>query len=209
MIYASVKNAYVKKIERGYNFLCWAIDLHGTIALPSYDKDEEIVEFYPGAIEALRYMSESDAHRLILWTSTHPHKYDMVLAQLGEFGVHFDYINENPEFKSNSLCDFSEKFAFDILLDDKAGFVPDGNAWAGLAKMVQCFDFANMVFGRELVVSQHGMMESITKYSLVDQPEKTAIISGNEMVANGVTFEGDEKLLLQKLMVWFAGGELT
>ena len=33
-----------------------------------------------------------------------------------------DLINNNPEFKKTDICDFTEKFYFDILLDDKAGF---------------------------------------------------------------------------------------
>lgn len=190
MISTSIRNAYFKKIEREYGFLCWAIDLHGTIAIPSYDKDEELVEFYPGAVETLKYMSESDAHRLILWTSTHPNKYDMVLDQLSDLGVNFDYINENPEFKSNTLCDFSEKFAFDILLDDKAGFSPECFYWNSVMRCVKTFDRANRILGGELVCVENGMMDSIIKYTLLDIPEKTVMISDGKLHMNGKVIDG-------------------
>ena len=48
-----------------------------------------------------------------------------VLTASGTFGygIEFDYINENPECKDTALCSFAQKFFFDILLEDKAGFV--------------------------------------------------------------------------------------
>ena len=40
------------------------------------------------------------------------------------YGIKFDYINENPLEVNSELSDFSKKFYFNILLDDKAGFYP-------------------------------------------------------------------------------------
>ena len=37
-------------------------------------------------------------------------------------GINFTYINDNPEYIGNDYADFSKKFYYNILLDDKAGF---------------------------------------------------------------------------------------
>jgi hypothetical protein len=36
--------------------------------------------------------------------------------------LNFNAINCNPECPSTDLCDFQDKFYFNFLLDDKAGF---------------------------------------------------------------------------------------
>lgn len=41
---------------------------------------------------------------------------------LQQNGVIVDFVNCNPDCPTIPLCDFSEKFYFDVLLDDKAGF---------------------------------------------------------------------------------------
>jgi hypothetical protein len=38
------------------------------------------------------------------------------------FDLNFNGINCNPECPSTDLCDFQDKFYFNFLLDDKAGF---------------------------------------------------------------------------------------
>ena len=37
-------------------------------------------------------------------------------------GVSFDFFNENPLCESTELCNFKDKFYFNVLIDDKAGF---------------------------------------------------------------------------------------
>ena len=43
-------------------------------------------------------------------------------------GIHFDYINENPEVGNSSFQDFSVKLYFNVGIDDKFGFDP-GTDW--------------------------------------------------------------------------------
>jgi hypothetical protein len=62
--------------------------------------------------------------KLILWTSSHRPVIDNALEFLRKKGIFFDYVNENPDIDNDKLCDFSDKFYFDVLLDDKAGFYP-------------------------------------------------------------------------------------
>jgi len=201
----SIERAHRKKVQRGYKFLCWAIDLHGTIAVPSYDLDEKRVTLYQGAKEALRYLSDSDAHKLILWTSTHPVKYDAVIAQLSNMDIHFDYINENPEFDSTELTSFTEKFAFDILLDDKAGFIPECFDWNSVYNNAKAFDQANIVMGDSLVRMETIMMDSLVKYTLLGAVEKEAFISDGKLGMNGKVTEGSAEELRDAISKWFSG----
>ncbi len=136
------KEAMAKMIERGHVQLYVAVDVHGTIIKPSKmtvmqvadgaDLPSEVVcscgvtpefEYYPYAQEVLRRMSDAPFVRLILWTSTQ-NTCDLV-KELERGGVFVDYLNQNPDFQFTPYADFSKKFYFDILLDDKAGFEPE------------------------------------------------------------------------------------
>lgn len=37
----------------------------------------------------------------------------------------FEYLNHNPEVSNTENSNYCHKFYFDILLEDKAGFLPD------------------------------------------------------------------------------------
>ena len=83
-------------------------------------------EYYNDSAEhALQVMSENDNICLIMYTSTYPDMIEKYVEFFAERGIRFDYINENPECKSNEISDFSKKIYFDILLDDHAGFDPE------------------------------------------------------------------------------------
>jgi hypothetical protein len=113
------------------------VDLHGTVFKPSKKtqkceswekeittKDSGAVP-YRFAIETLRLISSHSNWKLILWTSTQQDHAQMYKALLADNLVTIHYINENPECKNNNYADFSEKFCFDLLIDDKAGFEPE------------------------------------------------------------------------------------
>ena len=46
-----------------------------------------------------------------------------------ENGIHFDYINENPEVDNNELGNFDKKLYFNIGIDDKFGFDAENGDW--------------------------------------------------------------------------------
>jgi hypothetical protein len=72
---------------------------------------------------------------LILFTSSHDEYVKEYLDIFKQLGVYFKYHNENPECPSTDIGDFSRKFYFNVLLDDKAGFDPL-NDWGKIRKLL-------------------------------------------------------------------------
>jgi len=127
-----IKRVMVQKEVRKWDNLYWAIDLHDTVITGKYNKFNDGSELYPHAKEVLDYLYNSKVHRTILWTSSYE---DAVSDILNRFDLKFHYFNINPECSNNQLCDFSKKFYFNILLDDKAGF--DGTVdWLEIKKVL-------------------------------------------------------------------------
>ena len=119
----NLENAVKRMKERDYKRLYWAVDLHGTIIEGKFSKWNEGREFYPDCKEVLNVLHNRPDMCLILWTSSQKDSTEDMLKWFKEHGIHFDYVNENPEMPVGHFCDFTRKFAFDILLDDKAGFL--------------------------------------------------------------------------------------
>jgi len=116
-----VERAFAKMKERNWDCIYFAIDVHGTFIKSTYKKDTHF-EFYPGAEEVLKYMSTRPDIKMIMYTSSHASYTDCLFEELISKHIYFDYINENPEVETNKISDFSIKFHFDVILDDKAGF---------------------------------------------------------------------------------------
>lgn len=136
------EDAITRIRERGFDTLYVAIDVHGTIIRPSCRTEiwnnedgkghHEVVwgnhvpdfTFYHDAIKALTILSDNPHIKIILWTSTQKVRFLIeTIERLA--GIHIDYLNQNPDFQFNAYADFSKKFCFDVLLDDKAGFEPE------------------------------------------------------------------------------------
>jgi hypothetical protein len=118
----NIEKAFQKKKVRGYEKIYIAIDLHDVIIEGKFSRLNEGREFYPLAKEILQLWTARKDIVLILWSSSHQDALDDITKWFDEHSIRFDYYNENPDFPSNELCDFSKKFAFDIFLEDKAGF---------------------------------------------------------------------------------------
>lgn len=126
MLSDAIKNAFNKKNSRGWDKwprLYVFIDLHDVIIPGTYTRNNDGRLFYPYAEEVLKRMSENKKFCLILWTSSHKDSINDILAWLKSYGILFDYVNENPEVKSTDLLNVEAKEYFDLLFDDKAGFV--------------------------------------------------------------------------------------
>lgn len=132
-------SSIVKAVDRTYKWVTehsppdnkaqtyWAIDLHSTVLKPDYQSKDIAKEPYPYALEVLRILSESPDDTLIMFTSS---KVDMTNKYKIFFllrGIAFKYLNSNPEVKTQPDghgC-FDDKFYFNVMLEDKAGFDPE------------------------------------------------------------------------------------
>lgn len=132
MIYKSIINAYVEKMQRKWEKLYFAIDLHGTIIQKYRGND---IFPYPHVKDVLIELSKMPDIVLILYTSTYVYNLKPFLSWCRENGVVFVYINENPDCSNNSTGDFSKKFYFNVLIDDRAGFDPE--EWIDVLRAVK------------------------------------------------------------------------
>lgn len=118
-------SAYRKMQVREWDKIYVAVDWHDTICRSNYDQNGAF-DFIDGAIEGLKALSDCKETNLILYTSSFSHVVDQFLLICErDHGIKFDAFNENPEVPNTEYGDFRDKFFFDILLDDKAGFDPE------------------------------------------------------------------------------------
>ena len=121
----NIQNTFEMKAQRNWPEIYICIDLHGTI-IPNGKSVDDVSDefvFYPDAKEVLQWMTNRKDIFLILWTSTPISKIDNVWDFFTANNIQFDYINSNSHAKNTARSDFSKKFYFNILLDDRAGFV--------------------------------------------------------------------------------------
>jgi|688.fasta_scaffold25700_2 hypothetical protein len=114
-----IQHVQKQKIERKWQKLYWAIDMHDTIITGTYNRFNDGAVIYPYAKETLDYLFNSPDHYTILWTSSYMTSIQDVVQR---FDLNFNGINCNPECPNTTLCDFQSKFYFNFVLDDKAGF---------------------------------------------------------------------------------------
>jgi hypothetical protein len=119
-----IERSYKIAKERGWDILYWAIDVHGTIQPGNY-KDSN-GPFYPYSLKVLKLLSDTPHIKLIFFTSTFKKEVDKLSELLlNKYDIKFDYLNENPEISNTAYGDYSTKFYFNVMLEDKAGFDPE------------------------------------------------------------------------------------
>jgi hypothetical protein len=122
MITRAIENCLRNAKEKGWDKTYWAFDIHGTILKPNYKRDEISREFYPHAIEVMQLLSKRTDIVKILYTCSYPHEIEEYLEYFAEHDIHFDHINRNPEITDGGYGYYKDKFYFNVLMDDKAGF---------------------------------------------------------------------------------------
>jgi hypothetical protein len=124
MIQRAITRAYQTMADRNWNTIYWAIDLHGTCLKSNYKStDFEFVN--QECIDALRFISSLPETSIIIWSSCHDRDIDKVWTMFKEHGIIPHYFNENTAVENTATGNFSSKFYFSVLLDDKAGFNPE------------------------------------------------------------------------------------
>ncbi len=122
-----IKNAYERAIMKGWDRLYWAIDIHETIVEPTH-QEGLIGKAYPWALEAMWFLLQFPETRIILWSSMSKEELTKHRTEFFDnCGVSSEgrvYLNENPETGATRYANFDQKMYMNMLLDDKAGFVP-------------------------------------------------------------------------------------
>lgn len=126
----------MEKYKRNWDTLYFAVDLHGTI-IERYTGDA--IKPYPWAADVLRELSRRPDIILILYTSSYQENLKPFYEWCSYQGITFKYLNENPECPNNKTGDFSQKFYFNVLLDDRAGFNPETD-WYEVKKTLEIAD---------------------------------------------------------------------
>ena len=115
-----------KQFKKEWYYTYWAFDLHNTILKSKYKLGDFKLDFYKNADIVLQFLTKRDDVKLILFTSSYPNQIKEYIKQFEKYEIKFDYINENPEISSDQghFGYYKDKFYFDLLFDDKAGFNP-------------------------------------------------------------------------------------
>lgn len=115
-----------------------AVDWHDTIMPSTYSLNSYgNYVVYKYADKVLKWMSECDNIKLILYTSSHDREQLELIENLKwRYGISFDYRNNNPEVPNTVTGNFEDKLYYSILLDDKAGFDPNKD-WKTLYKNIR------------------------------------------------------------------------
>lgn len=121
MITRSIKTCLRLAKEKGWDKTYWAIDIHGTILKPTYNRQVS-TEFYPYAKETLQLLTLRPDIYMILFTCSYPHEIERYLVYFKQHSIHFDNVNQNAEIADGAYGYYRQKIYFNVLMDDKAGF---------------------------------------------------------------------------------------
>jgi hypothetical protein len=125
-----INKQYEVAKSRGWDTMYWAVDLHGTLILADYKKMKaEDVVYYPEAMEVMQILTERPDVCLIMYTCSWPPEIKEYQKRFHADGIHFNWINCNPDVDGTEYGDYSKKPYFNVLLDDKAIFDP-GEDWS-------------------------------------------------------------------------------
>lgn len=128
--------AYDRMWYKHWDYIYILVDVHGTIFKPSYHNEEKF-EFYPNAKEALELLSNMPSVKLILWTSSTPEMIEKFKEVFTRNNIVFDFVNCNSDVQAlptdPKSSDFSNKYYFNVGIDDKFGFEPETD-WGEIIK---------------------------------------------------------------------------
>lgn len=123
MITDAIESAFSRAKSEKWWKLYVAVDVHGVL-FESTSKTERQRIFLPGAIDALRYLSGRKDVDLILFTCSWPEEVEEILSLCKKHGIFFTRTYQNTEVENDARGYYDYKPYYNVLLDDKAGFVP-------------------------------------------------------------------------------------
>ncbi|MBT1696970.1 hypothetical protein KK083_08805 [Fulvivirgaceae bacterium PWU4] len=124
MITKAITNCLQNAAIKGWAKTYWAFDIHGTMLYPTFQSGVLSTKFYPHVKEVMQLLSKRSDIVLILYTCSYPHEIVEYLKYFEGHGIHFEYVNENPDVCAGAYGHYDRKFYFNILFEDKAGFDP-------------------------------------------------------------------------------------
>lgn len=124
MIEDSFDRAFKRMVDKKWDKIYILVDMHDTILKSTYSR-EKTYDFYPCAVECLQLLTKAKEIGLILWTSTYLSDLEEYLDKFEQLGIHFNYVNENPEVEDDEHGYFQTKPYFSVGIDDKFGFNAD------------------------------------------------------------------------------------
>ena len=138
MLDKAIRTAARKANERKWEKIYVAVDWHDVICPSNYD-EAGAFNLFQEAIPALQDASANKAICLILFSSSYKEIADEFIKYCkDEYGIIFEYFNCNPEVSNTDYGDFTSKFYYDVILEDKAGFDPEED-WNIFAKMIEIY----------------------------------------------------------------------
>lgn len=123
-IIKAINRAYQLKEERNWTDIYWAIDLHGVCLKSNYtiNSYEFINEDVVKTLLLIQSLPES---KIIIWSSSYSEEKSDIYEFFLKHGIEINGFNHNVFVQNTTTGCFDEKFYFNILLDDKAGFNPE------------------------------------------------------------------------------------
>jgi hypothetical protein len=114
----------IKKLEEteDWDRIFLMFDLHGTIIESNRIKGNTDVKYYPYAKETLQLISNRSELDLNIYTCSHESEIKEYQRKFREDGIHFKYVNENPDVKTSGYGNYDKKPYMNVLFEDKSGF---------------------------------------------------------------------------------------
>lgn len=117
------EKAWERYQEKGWDSLYVLVDVHGVLMESDYTKPSSRI--YPQCIEPMRRMSSDPRFKLIMWTCSRKEDIEKYLKMFEVLDIKFNWVNQNPEVQHvEALGDYTNKLYANVILDDKAGFMP-------------------------------------------------------------------------------------
>jgi hypothetical protein len=118
----NIDNSFKVKESRNWEYFFVYVDIHGTILEPDYGGVAK--KYYPHAEKTLKMLSDRPDVKLIMYTCSYNVEISQYLDFFSDSGIEFDGVNTYP-VENTRGGDFTTKPYFNVLLEDKAGFIGD------------------------------------------------------------------------------------